>query len=137
MILILDILSHPLVQTGLVILAIVAVVIVLSFVVSLIITPIMISLVDKSSRRTAKKVYEYLPKKDCGQCGCETCMDYALKISDMRSKPYNCGELNEDEREKIAAMFRPDDNSDERLTFKEAIKQWRSSKKQKDSNNIR
>ena len=104
---------NPLIEIGIIILALFAIIIVASFIISVIITPLMVFLVDRGSKKDAAEIYELLPKKDCGKCGCETCMAYALKIADMRSKPYNCDELDEETREKIAKMFRREEKPGE------------------------
>ncbi len=53
------------------------------------------------------KIYEFLPKKNCGECGVKTCMAFALRLMEGTAEPSECPYLNEDCRIELEALVSP------------------------------
>lgn len=53
------------------------------------------------------KIYEFLPKKNCGECGVKTCMAFALKLMEGLADPGECPYLEEPEKTELESLTSP------------------------------
>ncbi|MBS7644938.1 MAG: acetyl-CoA decarbonylase/synthase complex subunit gamma [Candidatus Bathyarchaeia archaeon] len=53
------------------------------------------------------KIYELLPKKNCGGCGVKTCMAFALKLMEGSADPGECPYIEERERAGLESLVSP------------------------------
>ncbi len=58
-------------------------------------------------RLTALQLYSYLPKKNCGKCGEDTCMAFAMKLIEREKQASDCPELTEDGLKKLVDILTP------------------------------
>ncbi|MBQ6541183.1 MAG: hypothetical protein IJL73_01730 [Lachnospiraceae bacterium] len=58
----------------------------------------------KQANELEKAVTAELPKTDCGECGCTSCVEYAKKWAAERKEPAPCPHLSEEKREKVLAF---------------------------------
>jgi Na+-translocating ferredoxin:NAD+ oxidoreductase RNF subunit RnfB len=45
---------------------------------------------DTSTKEKIKKIYEALPKMDCGLCGFGSCGNFARAVTEGRASPFGC-----------------------------------------------
>ncbi|HIE33619.1 MAG TPA: acetyl-CoA decarbonylase/synthase complex subunit gamma [Candidatus Altiarchaeales archaeon] len=64
-------------------------------------------MVDKMARLTSLQIYEYLPKKNCGKCGEDTCIAFAMKLYEREKNPLECTEFTEEQKRKIIEVLTP------------------------------
>lgn len=100
-----------------------AIVIGISFVISVIATFIGIAMVDKASKKNAAKILPQLPGTDCGACECENCAHYAQWVADERKELGKCPHLSEETIGTINDLF-PKVEIKERPKLKDVIKGW-------------
>jgi acetyl-CoA decarbonylase/synthase complex subunit gamma len=51
--------------------------------------------------RSPLKIYALLPKRNCGECGVETCMAFALKLMEGSAEPRECPYIEEPEKRSL------------------------------------
>jgi acetyl-CoA decarbonylase/synthase complex subunit gamma len=74
------------------------------------------------ARPTALQVYKHLPIKNCGRCGENTCMAYAIKLAEGVRKIDDCPPLSDEQKKKLIELLTPAVRAVEIGTGKEAIK---------------
>ena len=68
---------------------------------SLLISHVGIRYVEKKNESCLNAVTELLPKKDCKECGCETCRQFADCLLCKEASPEDCIYCGEEEKEEI------------------------------------
>jgi len=58
-------------------------------------------------RLTALRLYEYLPKKNCGKCEEDTCMAFAIGLLERAKRPEECPEFGPGRLEKLIGVITP------------------------------
>ena len=87
------------------ILVLFAIVIGISFVISVVTTFLGIWLVDRASKKNAQRILPMLPGTDCMECECESCANYAQCIADERKELGKCPHLSEETISNINGIF--------------------------------
>lgn len=85
--------------------ALVAILLVMCVVLSVGLTWIGVWITDHGAKKNAKAVCKLLPNTDCGQCGCESCMDYAQLVADFRCEQGQCPYVTPEINEKVKDLF--------------------------------
>jgi acetyl-CoA decarbonylase/synthase complex subunit gamma len=57
--------------------------------------------------RSPLKIYALLPKRNCGECGVETCMAFALKLMEGSAEPRECPYIEEPEKTELESLVSP------------------------------
>lgn len=78
------------------ILGIAAILIVMCLLLGVLMTFVGIWITDRGSRKNAKKILKKLPGTDCGDCGCENCLEYAQLVADFRCEQGQCPHISEE-----------------------------------------
>ena len=114
---------NPLFEIILYVLILFAIVIGISFVISVFITFIGIAMVDRASKKNAQKILPQLPGTDCGDCECENCAHYAQWVADERKELGKCPHLSQQTIDGINELF-PKVEIKERPKLKDIVKGW-------------
>lgn len=114
---------NPFFEIILYVLILFAVVLGISFVISVIATFIGIAMVDRASKKNARIILPQLPGTDCGDCECENCAHYAQWVADERRELGKCPHLSQEAVESINDLF-PKVEIKERPKLKDIVKGW-------------
>ena len=87
------------------ILVLFAIVMAISFVISVFVTFIGIWTVNRASKKNARIILPMLPGTDCKDCECESCAHYAQCAADERKELGKCPYLTQETISAINGMF--------------------------------
>lgn len=114
---------NPFFEIILYILILFAVVMGISFVISVIVTTLGIAVVDRTSKKNAQKIRPRLPGTDCGACECENCAHYAQWVADERRELGKCPYLSSETVDYINDLF-PKAEIRERPKLRNILQGW-------------
>ena len=97
-----------------------AIVIGISFVISVFATFIGIAMVDRASKKNAQRILPQLPGTDCGECECKNCAHYAQWVADERKELGKCPYLSEETIVSINKLF-PKEEIQEKPRLKDVV----------------
>ncbi|MEM2122592.1 MAG: acetyl-CoA decarbonylase/synthase complex subunit gamma [Candidatus Bathyarchaeia archaeon] len=60
-----------------------------------------------SQPKSPLKIYGLLPKRNCGECGVETCIAFALKLMEGSADPGECPYIEDPEKIELESMISP------------------------------
>ena len=61
----------------------------------------------KEVRASPMELMKHLPGEDCGECGFDTCFEFALAIFDRRKRYDECTKLNDAQKKALAKLLAP------------------------------
>ena len=96
---------NPFIMLIIYVLILFAIIIGISFVISVFITFIGIWMVDRASKKNAAVIRPMLPGTDCRKCECEGCAHYAQWVADERKELGKCPYLSEETISNINGLF--------------------------------